>query len=607
MAWEKLQEVITDQLKWAGYERSLEIAKQAREVFAETSEGQRDIIEGIRAGESAAAMAMRLRVSKPVTGAALAGPLSFQSKIARAPETEERFAYPANTAIEQRININMERFYKGDTLYGYLFEQSCMANNHDPGAWVVFEQNAEDDARLYPVEVSSEEAIYHERGRYGELESLCFVRKEQVMGPLGDMIDYRHWYLYARGSAAEAIELKRGVEAPEGFEIENLIIRKSAERITVAWQEYETPLDFVPAIQLSGYRDNIKPECRALFYQAAIPMLQHMMNVGTTLHSMQIAQGFAKSFQYVKACREVNEQGEVCVAGYYGGVRHKDNMCRSCNGSGKIKQSSELEDVELLWPDGGDASEFIDLSKLAYHHRAPIDNLQYFNDQLNAYFRLIGALIFNQDLTEGVSMKTATEIMSAEDAITNHLRFMAEALENAWELAHLCAVGYAGGDPEKADVSLAHPDDLAITPTIAVVQELQQAKAAGATVAAIKAFHRKMLARLYKNDAQAVADGMAFESHRPWADKEAAQAFAISQSRAATDPKRVLFECFAEVVEDVKAKLGTIRFSQLNRQAQKREIAQAVQNIIDAMVIEALPEPIGIEQGFMVEDETVEA
>ena len=135
MAWEKLTEVITEQLKWEGYERSLEIVTQAREVFAETSEGQRAIIEGIRAGESAQAMAMRLRVSKPVTGAALAGPLSFQSKLARAAETEERFLYPSNPALEQRINETMERFYKGDTLYGYLFGQACVANNHDPNAW----------------------------------------------------------------------------------------------------------------------------------------------------------------------------------------------------------------------------------------------------------------------------------------------------------------------------------------------------------------------------------------------------------------------------------------------------------------------------------------
>ena len=60
-------------------------------------------------------------------------------------------------------------------------------------------------------------------------------------------------------------------------------------------------------------------------------------------------------------------------------------------------------------------------------------------------------------------------------------------------------------------------------------------------------------------------------------------------------------------MEEVKASLDPIRFSQLNRTAQKKQLDKAVQAIADAMVIEALPEPIGIEEGFMVEDEMVEA
>lgn len=589
MALEKLLEVIEGALTWPGYDRSLEIAKQAREVFAETSEGQKDVIAGIRAGESAEALALRLRVSNPVTGAALAGPLSFQSKIARAPERQERFTLP-DTTLAKAIEYNFERFFDGDTLYGYLFQQSCIANNHDPGRWIVYEKkDTPEGQRVYPVEVSSESAIWQENDEFGELLYLCFVREESARISQAKTVMYRHWWIYGREMAAEAIEIKQGVKVPEGWQTV-AVMENFATRLSLAVMEYEINLPFVPAIQLGAYRDKINHECNALFYQAAVPMLRDMMNKSTTLQSMEIAQGFAKRFAYVKECRAVNEQGEACQGGYYGGYAEKGKLCRSCNGSGKVKQASELDEVELLWPEGQGVEAMIELSKLIYDHRPPIEGIAYFNDKLNAYFRLIGALVFNQDLTEGVSMKTATEIRSAEDSITNHLLPMSGKIENAWEMGHLAAVAYAGADPGRADASLAHPDDMMITSLATVLEELSMAKGV-ATIAAVDAIQKKILHRLYKNEAVMVADAMAYELHRPWRDKEPAVAASIAQSRAVDDIDRVIFENFARIQSTVQAALNGLPFSKLNWAAQRKRIQTAAEGIILEMKTEETPEP----------------
>lgn len=595
MAISKLIEVIEGQLTWPGYARSLEIARDAREVFAETSEGQRRVIEGIRAGESKTALDLRLRVSNPVTGAALAGPLSYQSKIPRAPERQERFSYPPDAGLQARAETAFERFFEGDTLYGYLFSQSCISNNFDPGAWIVFEVVEEDGIlRPYPVEVSSEEAIWNQYDRFGELEYLVFVRMEKAAIAPGREVEYRHWWAYGRETAAEAVEVKQGVETQDGWQGQTIM--EGAAKLQIAWMEYDIGLPFVPAVQLGAYRDNIRPECNALFYQAAVPILRDMMHKSTTLHGMEIAQGFPKRFSFVKACDSQNEQGAVCTGGYYGGIREKDMMCKQCHGSGKVKQASELEEVELLWPEGMDKEYMIDLTKLIYDHRPPIDALSYFNDKLNAYFRLIGALIFNQDLTEGVSMKTATEINAAEQSITNHLRFMAEKIENAWEFAHLCYIAYSGGSPEKCDVGLSHPDDMQVSPLSAVLADLSQARASGAPIQAIDALEKRILHRLYKNEAVRVSDAVAFSQHLPWRDKSPAEAAAISQSRQWDDPDRIVYENFSRIQAEVSAALNGLPFSKLNWQAQKERIARAVELIVSqAKPVEA-PEPAGIEE-----------
>lgn len=604
----KLIEAIEGRWEWHGYARSLEIARDAREVFAETSEGQRRVIEGIRAQESQEALSLRLRVSNPVTGAALAGPLSYQSKIPRAPERKEGFSYP-DTNMATWLEKAFERYYGGDTLYGYIFRMSCMANNFDPNAWLVFEQSREGETlRPYPVWVSSEEAIWHQNDKFGELEYLLFVRSETAMIGVGRTVDYRHWYIYGRETTAEAIEIKPGVQVPAGWSQPDMPIRAGTEAISIAWMEYAPGLPFVPAIQLGAYQDSETPGVKGLFYQRAVPLLRDMMNKATTLHSAEIAQGFAKRFEYVKECTAENEQGQVCTGGFYGGVRDMGNRCRACGGSGHVTQMSELETIRLSWPAGADAAEMVDLSKLVHDHRPPIDTIQYFNDKVNAYYRMVNALIFNQDLTEGISMRTATEVNSAEQSITNHLLPMAEAIENAWEFGHLVAIALAGGDPGKVDVSMSHPEDYQVSPLAAVIEELNKAKQAGASMEATAAIQRRILNRLYRNDTVKVSDAMAFMAHMPWRDKDPATAVAISQARAQGDPDRLLFENFSRVQAEVFAGLGGIPFSKLKWAAQKDRIKKAL-DIISAE-IKALdnPEPAGPEAfNFGFDDESIMA
>jgi hypothetical protein len=323
-----------------------------------------------------------------------------------------------------------------------------------------------------------------------------------------------------------------------------------------------------------------------------------MMIKASSLHVQEAGTAFPKRFEFVKSCRDVNEQGEQCIGGYYSGITEKANMCRNCHGTGKVKQTNEMESVELEWADGMTVENFIDLSRLIYDHRPPVESLAYLDGKLQAFYRLIGSLIFNQDLTQGVSMRTATEVNAAEDTITNHLRNMAECIERAWEFAHMCALGYYSANLEKFDASLTHPADFQIARLEDVISEMKLASEAGAGAEAVLALKRRILHRLHRNDTNMVESAMAFERHRPYADKPDDVAMAIIQGLAPDDPTRVLWENFFEVKEEVFARMRElgIAFHELKWARQKSYIAKAVEAKTAAMklaTVPELPEPMG--------------
>lgn len=573
MALDTLFSVIRDARTWPGYGRAQEVAETARVVFAETSEGQRSIIGNIRKSETADQLETRLRVSHPTSGPALAGALSFQSKIPRAPDRVALFMHRA-PKVQEDISAQFEVFYGRQDLYGYLFEYSAWAQNFDPGAWLLLEKRAEDN-RLYPVEVSSEEAVWHAVDEAGALEWFVFRRNENT--PKGD--PRRRWYLYGADYAAEAVEVTKAAPGSEGWP--QTMLEGKAGKITVAYMEYPgLALPQVPAIPMGAYRDAMHRENFELFYQRAVPVLRQLMVVGNTSQVTDIAHGFPKLYRYVGECKHINAQGDVCQSGYYGGVREKDYMCPQCKGKGSITQTSELDVVDMILPNDAGNADMIDLSRLQHSIRPPIEGMAYMNEKVQELMRLVTALVFNQDTTGRVEMATATAVNSAVDSITNKLRDMAEQIENAWEMCHVIAMGYLGADPAQGEASLTHPADFEIEPMGMVVADYSAAKAAGLPAPALDPLLRRILNRMYRNDPRRVAEALALEEWRPLRGKTDALAAMIVAGLDPLDTTRLLWEHFDRVVEEVRALLPAGRmFQEFARTAQGNFISSAVEVI----------------------------
>ena len=587
----RLLEIIQAQVPHENYNRSLHIAHQAKLVMAETSIDQKELVEHIRKSENHIELQQRLRLSTPITGAALIGPLSYQNRIYRAPDRLEMFSAPDNM-VQQQVNANFERFFAGKTLYEFVFEQSCYANNYDPGTILLFEQTQNENgySRVYPVPISSAEAFHIKYDDYGELKELAFFRVMQGVSPTNHAGYYKQWYFYGTQTSAEAIEVNEFTPVSEFQEYKSQTIAVNNNTVDFYYREYEMPLGFVPAIPLGAYRDYQSPTFhgKALFYQGALPILHKFANLGTMMDIMDTTSAFPEKYRYVPDCDYQNEQGEICE----GGVFASGGTCPACKGTGKKYAITEQKIIEFAFEAGMAEDDVIELSKLAYDHRPPVESLEYLNTKIQGFFRMIQALVFNQDLTEAISMKTATEVRAAVDAITNHLMPMAERIEAAWEMAHKCALAYNAPDAiDESEYSCKHPDDFQVNSMEDVIKNLNETIKAGGTPEAVAGMQRRLLFRIYPNDSNYVGSAMAFNSFLPFASMPKDQQYARITELPDDHPDRVLTERAGYIQANVFSALEQqgVYFSELTRPMQRSMIEAEVKRVIDEEIKPNMP------------------
>jgi hypothetical protein len=285
-------------------------------------------------------------------------------------------------------------------------------------------------------------------------------------------------------------------------------------------------------------------------------------------------------------------------------------MCRSCNGTGERHVKSELDVIRLFLPPNATQADLLKLSELRYDYRPPIDGMKYMDDKVQLLMRMITSLVFNQDLTEQVSMATATAVNAAVDSISNHLRLMAEQIENAWEFCHVIAMGYMGIDPERGEASLTHPTDFEIEPMSAVIANYAAAKAAGLPQAALDPLARRILNRMYRNDPRRVNEAMAFEEWRPFRGKADNLAAMIAGGLDPMDNTRILWEHFDRVAEEARALMPQGKtFDELSRARQGQIITRAIETVkegLTPLAAPALPDPFTFDEIETEDDEPEE-
>ena len=568
------------------YQAAAEEAHEFAEmVFAKTAKEQGDYINQQRLRETLPQKEQRIRLTNPITAAAVSPALAYSEELRRVDGVHRKAEFQ-HEATFAKVQADLQNYYAGRSIQEYSFEAVDTSNKRDPNCWLVFERKELPEASgytFYPVLVESERAVDWRFDETGKLQYLVFSEEEyqsrQIAGGV-EVAHVNHYYLYAPGYAAFAQYM--GDDTAPRYQDEAYTVDDAPDYLI--WI-FETGTIETPAIRLGAYQSelDVNAPCE-LLYEPARGHLLDLMGLKSSYDLNRMLHMYPKLFQYVKACEAVDGEGLACIGGYYA-ADHK-RPCATCGGTGKVVHGGEQDAVTFKFPDSKD--EFVDLAQVAHYMSLPMEVLTNQQEQIDKLSTILTYVIYSQEQTEAVNIKTATEITINYSRIYNKLYPIALKVGQVESLAYRIGMQYYGAFKDGDGYHVTFPMDFAMKKESELIADLAAAKQAGAPYSVQKAISDALLKKKHKDNPQFVNDQLAFDALKPFSDKSPEELAMILSTRAKTDPKRVAWENWQEIQHNIQARLKDrgAAFYLYPMEAQRKEIADEVSAIIAGMPVE---------------------
>ena len=215
----------------------------------------------------------------------------------------------------------------------------------------------------------------------------------------------------------------------------------------------------------------------------------------------------------------------------------------------------------------------------------PMEVLTNQQEQIDKLSTILTYVIYSQEQTEAVSIKTATEITINYSRIYNKLYPIALKVGQVESMAYRVGMQYYGAFRDGDGYHVTYPMDFAMKKESELIADLAAAKAAGAPYSVQKAISDALLKKKHKDNPGFVNDQLAFDALKPFSDKSPEELAMILSTRAKTDPKRVAWENWQEIQHNIQSRLKDrgAAFYLYPMEAQRKEIAEEVAAIIAGM------------------------
>lgn len=537
---QELQRIVERGTPWKHYARTVQIREMAEMFNAEDSESQRHEITKYRRTEDAELEDQRIRVSNPVTGAALAPAYAVYRSLSRvAPMALIDFK---DKTKGDKIKFDMSVFYNRKPVLEFTFNMCLHASIFDPNSWLIIEsdpvfgQGGTVAARdVYPVVFSCDDVWDVQRNKKGIPVAVTIKQVKEGKG--GET--YSEWRYYTGGMTTHAVEAQKDMPTPPGYT--QVEWYKDTKAATYYVLEYPNTTKKLPGACLGAYMAE-DMQYYVTLYNEAIPQLRELIKTGNLADVHEIEHAFAERFEFSKRCEHVNEQSmEHCQGGYYNGIRSDENRCHQCGGHGYIVANSEQVTKRLPMPETADA--MLDLSKFVYYVDRPLSLLERFDNREQLISFAIYLTIFNQDTTprKVATEKTALEFVLNFEAQYNKVAPFTETIEDVAETIWTAAAGH--WDVE-GDFEYAYPADLKFQSLAELVANYKATADAGLDASIRDHVRDQILRRMYENNPPIYDEAKALEAWKPFAGKSAEDTAFIVAGRDVTDPERVLWEGF---------------------------------------------------------------
>lgn len=612
-----LEDTIMNNRTHVHYKRTVDLADLYRKIM--TGDNQESLIVSYKPRESEAQKEQRIEITNSRTRYVTNKIVSVFKRVPRSDVTTDNIYFDGLDDSEQvkmkvgEIQSRFKNFHKGTSMTDYLTEAFEHYSFYDPNAWLLIEIKTDPDGKskptTYPVEIPSEQAINYEWTNH-DLEFLIIkqgcdvVEKKEAKHPdkadsgrfhidtrIQNAID-RHnqtvvkpgakFVMYAPDFALEYFEVatedKSFTEVEEttlqGYEFINLKVGDSIRRFAV--KEYNTKSKVTPAKQF-GYLKDPKTNRETFVGQLepAIHLLRDLINTKSEYDLVKAVHGFLQKIQYADVCRfeDVFEQNaDRCLDGK---LRISGRECPECRGLG-LKIHRSVQDIILKkWPE--DKEEFIPLREAIYYVEVPEHMVKMWKQEVADLERDCSFAIFNTNLFDRSEIAvTATEKRINTDAAYDVL-FDYGCQYSAFVkfVTTMTAIHTNNDDKLVVDHKIT---SFSLESTYDYLAQRKMAVEAGSPYVVIQAIDMMCLAKQAQDSPINVEWLKAREKFRPFREKSKEETMYILAELPATDPKKVLYIYFEDVMDEIE---NTVKdFASMKFEAQRELIKGVVEKYI---------------------------
>lgn len=612
----KLIDSIQFQVRHAGYERTIEVRKFAHMVS--TGRGQEDEITRYRRYETDDLKKQRTRLYNPLTKYAISRPRKQFKKISRV-EGIRRNIEASDTAKLSMLNEAFGQFEPGMSLESWLVKSLEFYGVTDPNTWIVcerFDRRGQDGAITkivpYAFVVPSIDALDFERGPDGSLSYLLArtmaIEHTVENGVRADKM-LENYYLYFPGGVARAREIGKNTVAeadetkvfievmPPAMPINGkgpkdvpVLAGKVKREFFVKLIENGTTE--VPAICAGVYMDEVtgRKDVYVPWFDPAEHELKDLIRWKSTNDVITALHAYPKRWEFEKECAFQNEMGQ-CQEGYLGGIIDKSHLCPNCKGTGfPANFTTEQASVKLLLPADADAQEkILDLSKLSFVEPIDTSILELMDARIERTERRVLEAVFDSGLyqrPEGTATRTATEVQSVMEGISDILKPFCNTVSRAWEMFYRVGAQYL-----EFDITVDHefPEDLQIQSLSDEVAVFNEMKDAGVGYDVLEPQRLRILSKVTEGDDVSRENIAAKFRHEPFAGKPPELVAQILSERSPLDSDRVLWENFEAIFQDVFVQQP--EFYKMRFDAQKAVVKQKTDEYKQRVTVAVQPEP----------------
>lgn len=467
----------------------------------------------------------------------------------------------------------LKHFAEGDTYKGYTDEMFFYWNFYDPNAWTVYDWYINDDGEVCPYDLTVEArhcldfSILHGIPRY------LIIRQPKYYVSKADPVKVEFAYsdpnkvpetkqdpdkiqgfetkykytMYGVGFTQEVVILPdNGIFDPAEFaDFERMTISIAGKDTQVMVRDLTQDLDFLPA-QRVGYFKDPKTKKRT-FVNPLYPgtkVYDDLIRNKSEYDLTKTLHGFYQKFQYVERCKPCDGQG------YIVSDKGAEVQCKRCKGRGKLSHQTVQDIVEITLPH--DPTQIIDLTKLVHYATIPEYLVKMQSEDVDKAVKDIFSVIFNDTLFERSEVTvTATENKLNWRSVYNALHPYASGLVDYYKtgISFISQiVGIDGALVNNYSISR----DYNMETVDEVIAQRKLAVEAGTPNVIVKHFDMKILEKQHQNDPLFLDTYRAIERLRPLKDKTPNEVLVITSQLSLTNPLKVQWIYFADIIEDMR-------------------------------------------------------